>query len=340
MTTYKEAGVDIEKKNILLGKIKGHVKSTFDKRVISSETLFKSLLINASELKNYKEPVLAFNTDGVGTKTLVAAQLGKWDGIGEDIVNHCINDVLTMGARPICFSDYIASSKLDAEVIERIVKSISRCCRENGIVFVGGETAEMPGVYHDNAIDVVGFILGAAEKDKVVDGKDITEGDALIGIESSGLHSNGFSLVRALLKNSSIGPDEKLNGEKVGDLLLEPHRNYLKATMAVMEEFMIKGIAHITGGSFRKNLPRILPKGLCAEIKKGNWEPQPIFKLIMESGEVPEDDMYNTFNMGIGYVYVVDGNEAEGVLQKLRQLRETAAVIGKVVRGSGVAYVD
>ncbi len=338
MTTYKEAGVDIEKKNILLGKIKGHVKSTFGKSVISSETLFKSLLINASGLKNYKEPVLAFNTDGVGTKTLIAGQLGKWDGIGEDIVNHCINDILTMGARPICFSDYVASGKLEAAIIEKIVKSVARCCKENKIVFAGGETAEMPDVYHDSAIDVVGFILGAAEKNEVIDGKAIMEGDALIGIASSGLHSNGYSLVRSLLNSGKIKLDERIGGKKVGDILLQPHKNYLKETLAVMKQYRIHGIAHITGGSFRKNLPRILPKGLGAGIKKGSWEQLPIFNLIMERGEVPEEDMYNTFNMGIGYVYAVAAEDAGGVLKLLQKMNEKAWLIGKVTRGSGVRY--
>ncbi len=335
MTTYKEAGVDIEKKNELLKKIKGHVKSTFDKRVISSETLFKSLLINASGLKDYREPVLAFNTDGVGTKTLVAAKLGKWDGIGEDIVNHCINDILTMGAMPICFSDYIASSRLDNEIIEKIVESISRCCRENKIVFAGGETAEMPGVYNDGAIDVVGFVLGAAEKEEIIDGKAIKEGDALVGIGSTGLHSNGYTLVRKLIKEGMMKLDSK-----TAEALLQPHRNYLKTTKALRESFTIKGIAHVTGGSFRKNLPRILPKGLGAEINRRSWEPLPIFNSIQKAGNVPLEDMYNTFNMGIGYVYVVDRKDADGFLQQLRQLGEKAYAIGKVIRGSGVNYVD
>ncbi len=335
MTTYKEAGVDIEKKNALLKRIKEHVKATHDRRVISSETLFKGLVVSADELKKYENPVLAFNTDGVGTKTLIAAELDKWEGIGEDIVNHCINDILTMGAKPICFSDYIASSKLDDSVIERIVKSVARCCKENSIIFVGGETAEMPDVYNEKAIDVVGFILGAAEKKDVIDGSSIKEGDALIGIASTGLHSNGYSLVRAIIRLGKLKLDAA-----VGEMLLIPHRNYLKTTAAVIEKHRIKGIAHITGGSFRKNLPRILPKGLGAEINRGSWQPLPIFRLIQEAGNIPEDEMYSTFNMGTGLVYVVDKNDADSILQQLRQLGEKAYAIGKVIRGSGVNYVD
>jgi phosphoribosylformylglycinamidine cyclo-ligase len=179
MTTYKEAGVDIERKNALLKKIKEHVKGTHDRRVISSETMFKGLVVSADELKKYENPVLAFNTDGVGTKTLIAAELDRWEGIGEDIVNHCINDILTMSAKPICFSDYIASSRLDDKVIERIVKSVARCCRENSIIFVGGETAEMPDVYHDKAVDVVGFILG----NRASPAHDVSEHGPLVNLE-------------------------------------------------------------------------------------------------------------------------------------------------------------
>ncbi len=335
MTTYKEAGVDIEKKNELLKRIKGHVKATHDRRAISSETLFKGLVVSADELKKYANPVLAFNTDGVGTKTLIAAELDKWEGIGEDIVNHCINDILAMGAKPICFSDYIASSRLNDAVIERIVKSVARCCKENSIIFVGGETAEMPDVYHDKAVDVVGFILGAAEKKDVIDGSGIKEGDMLIGIASTGLHSNGYSLVRKVIIDGKL----ELTAD-VAEALMKPHRNYLKTTIAVMKKNRIKGIAHITGGSFRKNIPRILPKGLGAEISRSSWQPLPIFRFIQQQGNIAEDEMYNTFNMGIGYVYVVDKKDSDKVLQHLQQLGEKAYVIGRVIRGNGVKYVD
>ncbi|MBI2137420.1 phosphoribosylformylglycinamidine cyclo-ligase [Candidatus Woesearchaeota archaeon] len=340
MTTYKEAGVDIEKKNELLKKIKGHIKSTHDGRVISSETLFKGLVVSAEELKKYKAPVLAFNTDGVGTKTLIAAELNRWEGIGEDIVNHCINDILSMGAKPLCFSDYIASSKLDNAVVERIVKSIANCCKKEGIIFAGGETAEMPDVYHEKAIDVVGFILGAVEKEKVIEGSAIKEGDELIGISSSGLHSNGYSLVRAILRTGKLKLSDRTGTESAGEMLLKPHRNYLNTTLTLMERYRIKGIAHITGGSFRKNLPRILPKGLGAEIKKENWEPLPIFRLIQQRGNVPEEEMYNTFNMGIGYVYVVDKKDADDILQQLQQLKEKAYLIGSITSREGVHYAS
>lgn len=335
MTTYEEAGVDIEKKNALLKKINGHVKATHDGRVIGSETLFKGLVVSADELKRYENPVLAFNTDGVGTKTLIAAKLDRWEGIGEDIVNHCINDVLTMGAKPICFSDYIASSKLDDAVIERIVKSVAGCCKENGIIFVGGETAEMPDVYNENAVDVVGFILGAAEKKELIDGSSIKEGDVLIGLASTGLHSNGYSLVRKIISKGRL----ELTSD-VAEAVMKPHRNYLSTTTAIMEKHRINGIAHITGGSFRKNLPRILRKGLGAEVDRKGWKPLPIFGLIQEKGNVTKDEMYNTLNMGIGYVYAVDKDDSGSVLRQLRQLRENACVIGKVVKGEGVKFVD
>ena len=343
MTTYKEAGVDVEKKNILLRKIKEHVKGTFDKRVMGSETLFKSLLINASELKKYKEPMLAFNSDGAGTKTAVAAMMNSWKGIGHDVVNHCINDVLAMGAHPLFFSDYVASDRLKPEVVEEIVKGVAECCRENRIIFAGGETAEMPGTYTAGSVDVAGFIVGVVEKEKAIDGKNIEAGDVLIGLASTGLHTNGFSLARkALFGDGSYSANDYVPQlkMKLGDALLAPHRNYLKTTAAVMGKFTVKGIAHITGGSFRKNLPRILPKGLGAKLKRGSWKPLPIFELISEKGSIPKDEMYNTFNMGIGYVYAVDKDDVTGVMQLLQQLNEKACIIGKVTRGSGVTYVD
>lgn len=340
MTTYKEAGVDVEKKNVLLKRIKEHVKATHDKRVISSETMFKGLVVSAEELKKYKMPVLAFNTDGVGTKTLIAAELDKWEGIGEDIVNHCINDILTMGAKPLCFLDYIASSRLDAAIMERIVKSVADCCKKNNIIFVGGETAEMPDVYCTGAIDVVGFILGAAEKEDVIDGRSIEEGDTLVGIASTGLHSNGYSLVRAILHTGKLKLNERIGTESVGEILLRPHRNYLRTTASIVKNYRIKGIAHITGGSFKKNILRILPKGLGARINRESWEPLPIFKLIQQKGDVPIDEMHNTFNMGIGYVYVIDRKDSDKALQLLRQMNEKAYLIGKVVKGEGITYVD
>ena len=343
MTTYKEAGVDIEKKKALLKKVGVHVKATFDSRVMSSETLFKSMLVSASELKNYKEPMLAFNADGAGTKTVIAEMMDSWKGIGHDVVNHCINDILTMGAKPLCFSDYIASDKLKPEIVEEIVKGVAECCRMNGIIFTGGETAEMPGVYNSGRVDVAGFILGAVEKSKVIDGKNIAEGDVLIGIASTGLHTNGFSLARkALFESKGYDAKQHFPGlkMKLGEALLVTHRNYLKTTVAVMEKHKISGIAHITGGSFRKNIARILPDGLGAEISMGSWQPLPIFRMIQEAGNIAEEEMYRTFNMGIGYVYAVGKGEAPDILQQLQSLKENARVIGMVVKGEGVKLVD
>ncbi len=343
MTTYKEAGVDIEKKKALLKKVGEHVKATFDKRVMSSETLFKSLLVNASELKNYKEPMLAFNADGAGTKTVIASMMNAWKGIGHDVVNHCINDILAMGAKPLCFSDYVASDKLNPEIVEEIVKGVAECCRMNGVIFAGGETAEMPSVYNTGKVDVAGFILGAVEKSEVIDGRNIEAGDALVGIASTGLHTNGFSLARKVLFEGKgydaqqHFPELKM---KLGEALLVPHRNYLKTTTAVREKCKIKGISHITGGSFRKNIPRILPKGLGAEISRGSWQPLPIFRIIQKAGNVAEEEMYNTFNMGIGYVYVVDKGHSNKILQLLQQLGEKSYIIGKVVKKDGVKFVD
>ena len=248
-----------------------------------------------------------------------------------------------MGAKPLFFADYIAADKLRPEVVEQIVQSIGSCCRENDVIFVGGETAEMPSVYNEGKTDVAGFIGGVVEKNAVIDGKAISEGDVLIGLQSNGLHTNGYSLARkALFEMAGYKVNDYVAElkSKLADALLQPHRNYLKATAAVMKHYKIKGIAHITGGSFRKNLPRILPKGLAAEINKRSWQPQPIFKMVMKAGSISEEESYNTFNMGIGYVYVVSRADADNVMQLLQKMKETAHIIGTVVKGAGVRYVD
>jgi phosphoribosylformylglycinamidine cyclo-ligase len=342
MTTYKDAGVDVEKKNVLLRRLKEHVKLTFDNRVMASETLFKSMLVNVSELKKYKEPMLAFNADGVGTKTAIAEVMDSWEGIGFDVVNHCINDILTMGAKPLFFSDYIASDKLNPEIVEIIVRSVTDCCKENGIIFVGGETAEMPSIYNQGTSDVAGFMTGVVDRQNVIDGKRISEDDVLIGLPSTGLHTNGFSLARKAVADGHLDLKKTFPelGMKLGEALLMPHRNYLKTTMQLLGDRKIKGIAHITGGSFRKNLPRIIPKGLGAEINKRSWEPMPIFRLIQHAGKVPDEEMYLTFNMGIGFVYVVAKKDSGTVIEMLKDLRENPALIGRIINGGGVIYVD
>jgi phosphoribosylformylglycinamidine cyclo-ligase len=254
-----------------------------------------------------------------------------------------VNDVLTSGAKPLFFLDYIASSKLNFDIVKDIIKGLANRCREMGIVLAGGETAEMPGVYYDGKYELAGTIGGFVERENIVDGSKISEGDVLIGLLSNGLHTNGYSLARKVLfeKNNYSCNDfvPEING-KLGDILLAPHKEYASSVLPLVEKKIVHGIAHITGGGFSGNIPRVLPKGLGVEIDKNSWDALPIFKLIQKLGKVPEDEMYCTFNMGIGLVLIVAEESSEYVLQQLKRSNEKHYIIGKVVKGKGVSYVD
>ena len=335
MANYKEAGVDVHAGYKAVELMKRHVARTMRAEVLTDIGGFGGLF--SLENINIKKPVLVSGTDGVGTKLKLAFALDKHDTVGIDCVAMCVNDVVCSGAAPLFFLDYIATGKLNPYKVESIVKGISEGCLMAGCALIGGETAEMPGFYPENEYDLAGFCVGIADKDKIIDGKSIKSGDKLIGIASSGVHSNGFSLVRKLFSDNKQALDEyyeELNAP-IGEVLLTPTKIYVKAILKLIENFDIKGIAHITGGGFIENIPRMIPEGFKAVIHKGTWPVLPIFKLISEKGNVSGMDMYNTFNMGIGMVLAVDAGVSEKVIGCINELGEKAYLIGEIAEGEG-----
>jgi phosphoribosylformylglycinamidine cyclo-ligase len=333
MATYKDSGVDIEAGYQAVKLMKDDVKRTFRPEVLSDLGGFAGLF--ALDKDKYEDPVLVSGTDGVGTKLKIAFLMDRHDTIGIDCVAMCVNDIVCGGAEPLFFLDYIALGKNRPEKVAAIVKGISEGCIQAGCSLIGGETAEMPGFYNEGEYDIAGFTVGVVDRKKIIDGKSIKEGDVLIGLPSSGIHSNGFSLVRKLLNLS----EEKLSqyivslGATLGDELLKPTKIYVKTILDLIERCEIKGIAHITGGGFIENIPRIIPEGLRTKINKGSWPILPIFTLLQELGSLEEADLYNTFNMGIGMVLVVDPSQLVPVTERLKQLGEDSYVIGSVEAG-------
>jgi len=291
----------------------------------------------------YRDPVLVSSADGVGTKVKVAVEAGRLDTVGHDLVNHCVNDVLVQGAEPLFFLDYLATGRLDPDVAVSIVEGLARACRENGCALLGGETAEMPGFYAHGEYDVAGFIVGVVDRSRVIDGRRIAPGDVLIGLASSGLHTNGYSLARRIVFEElglRVGDRVDALGGTVGDALLAVHRSYLPVVRPLLAESVIKGMAHITGGGITDNLPRVLPAGCEARVRLGSWAVPPLFAWLQEAGSVPAGDMLRTFNMGIGLILVVAASHADGVLARLRAGGESPAVIGDITPGApGVRYV-
>jgi phosphoribosylformylglycinamidine cyclo-ligase len=336
---YKKAGVDIEAGYRAVSLMKKHVQKTVRPEVLGGLGGFGGMF-DLSQL-GYKEPVLISGTDGVGTKLMLAFTMDKHDTIGTDCVAMCVNDIVVQGAEPLFFLDYIACGKAVPEKIEQIVKGIADGCIQAGCSLIGGETAEMPGMYGENEYDVAGFAVGIAEKSKLVTGETIQEGDALIGLASNGIHSNGYSLVRKiLLEEAKLNLHETYGNLTVslGEELLRPTRIYVKPILEVMKQFEIKGMAHITGGGFIENIPRMLREGLCAEIDYGSWPIPPIFDLLQEKGKLNRKEMFNIFNMGIGFVLAVDSELIQPVIHQLEQLGEKAYLIGRVKKGEGVLF--
>jgi phosphoribosylformylglycinamidine cyclo-ligase len=338
--TYKKAGVDIDEGDRFVRLISPMVKKTFRSEVITDIGSFSALF--RLDTKKYRRPVLVSGTDGVGTKLKVAFMMDKHDTVGIDLVAMCVNDILTCGAEPLFFLDYFATGRLSPEGAAKVIKGIVRGCKEAGCSLVGGETAEMPGFYPDGEYDLSGFAVGVVEKGKVIDGSKIKAGDAIIGIASNGLHSNGYSLIRRLffdLKKMDVEtyiPD--LNAT-LGAELLKPTRIYVKAYNILKDKLQIKGMAHITGGGIPGNLPRILPKGINADIKTGSWSMPRIFSFIERMGNVPAEDMKRTFNMGIGFVMVVSKSSAGEAVSLLKKAGYPAFIIGNTEKGvSGVRY--
>ncbi len=340
---YKQAGVDVEAGYESVRLIKDDVKRTAIEGVIGGIGGFGGLF---EMPKNYENPVLVSGTDGVGTKLRIAFLMDKHDTIGQDCVAMCVNDVACSGAKPLFFLDYLAVGKNVPEKIAQIVKGVADGCVKAGCALVGGETAEMPGFYPVDEYDLAGFSVGVVEKSKITDGANAKAGDKLIGIASSGIHSNGYSLVRKLFGLNDADAKETLNtysdklGKTIGEELLTPTKIYVKPLLKLIDEVGINTVSHITGGGFIENVPRMLPEGLKAVIHKGTWKVLPVFELMREKGNIPERDMYNTFNMGIGMIVAVDADKADAAVKCLTDAGETAYIIGELTKGeTGVEIV-
>lgn len=334
---YENAGVSVEAGYEVVKRIKSHVARTDRLGVVSGIGGFGGLFDLAS--LNYKEPVLISGTDGVGTKLVIAKLMGKHDTIGVDCVAMCVNDVVAQGAQPLFFLDYIACGKNDPAVLEQVVSGVADGCVQAGSALIGGETAEMPGMYDEDEYDLAGFTVGCVERSKIVDGSAIAEGDVLIGLPSTGVHSNGFSLVRkALFEQAGYTVETRLpelGDRTLGDVLLTPTKIYVKALMPLFEADLVHGVAHITGGGFIENVPRMLPEGLAARIELGSWPVPPIFDVIERAGSVDHMEMFNIFNMGIGMVVAVPADREDEVMNLLANAGEQGYRIGSVVaRGS------
>ena len=333
---YKQAGVDVEAGYESVRLIKDHVKKTFINGVLGGIGGFGGLF----EIpKGYENPVLVSGTDGVGTKLRIAFLMDKHDTIGQDCVAMCVNDVACSGAKPLFFLDYLAVGKNYPEKVAQIVKGVADGCVLAGCALVGGETAEMPGFYPVDEYDLAGFSVGIVEKARITDGKNAKAGDVLVGIASSGIHSNGYSLVRKIFDLNSENAADTLRtysdklGKTIGEELLTPTKIYVKPLLKLIDEVGIHTVSHITGGGFIENVPRMLPENLRAKIKKGTWDVLPVFSLMQEMGNIPERDMYNTFNMGIGMIVAVDPQNAEKAVRVLEESGEKAFIIGELAEG-------
>ncbi len=330
-TSYKDAGVDVGKGDEFVQIIKPMVESTFRPEVLSRLGGFAGCF--SLNIERYKKPILVSSTDGVGTKLKVAFMMDRHDTVGIDLVAMCVNDIVVIGARPLFLLDYFSTSHLDTERAKIVLEGIVKGCVEAECSLIGGETAEMPGFYREGEYDLAGFVVGIVEDAQLVDGTQVTVGDKLIGIASNGLHSNGYSLVRKVFfEQYKMDPKKKVTelGEILGDELLRPTRIYVKTILNLTRDFTIGGIAHITGGGITGNLPRVIPKGCKAVIRKGTWDIPPIFPLIQEKGKIPEDEMFKTFNNGIGMILIVRPKDVEDIMGRLRSLGEKAFLIGEI----------
>ena len=335
--SYEASGVNLEAGYEVVSRIKKHVASTTRPGCMGGIGAFGGMFDLGS--LGYRHPVLVSGTDGVGTKLKIAFLLDKHDTIGIDAVAMCVNDVLAQGAEPLLFLDYVAVGKNRPEVVESIVAGVAEGCRQAGCALVGGETAEMPGMYAPEDYDIAGFTVGAVEKDELIDGSKVAEGDVLVGIPSTGVHSNGFSLVRKIVADADLDLAARYpeTGDKtLGETLLTPTAIYVRPVLAMMKAADVHGVAHITGGGFDENIPRILGEGLGAEIEEGSWEILPVFRLLERCGGIPHREMFNIFNMGIGMVVALSETDVPKALESLQTSGLKPSVIGKVVKGNGV----
>ena len=332
--TYSQAGVDITNGNKAVDMIKPIVKSTFRPEVVTDLGGFGGLF--ALNKDKYEEPILISGTDGVGTNLKVAFDTGVHNTIGIDAVAMCVNDVLVNGAEPLFFLDYLAVGKLEPEQVAQVVEGVAEGCRQAGCALIGGETAEMPGFYTPGEYDVAGFTVGIVDKKKMIDGSTIKEGDVVLGLPSSGLHSNGYSLARKVMfEKAGYKPEDKVEllGTTVGEAMLKPTRIYVKTVLGMLEKAEVKGMAHITGGGFLENIPRVLPDDVDVIIEEGSWPVPPIFSLIESIGNIEKKEMYRTFNMGIGYVIITDQANAMKICDYMSEIKEEVYLIGMVVSG-------
>lgn len=326
--SYKDAGVDINAGNELVERIKPHVKRTTRPEVIGGLGGFGALCAIPTK---YKEPILVSGTDGVGTKLRLAIDLKKHDTIGIDLVAMCVNDLVVQGAEPLFFLDYYATGKLEVDIASDVVKGIAEGCVQSGCALVGGETAEMPGMYHAGDYDLAGFCVGVVEKSEIIDGSQVKAGDALIALGSSGLHSNGYSLIRKVIDVAGVNPaTEQLDGRPLSEQVLAPTKIYVKSVLALIKQTEVHAIAHLTGGGFWENIPRVLPKNTKAVIDESSWEWQPVFKWLQEKGNIETYEMYRTFNCGVGMVIALPQSQVETALAILKQSGENAWLIGHI----------
>lgn len=334
-SAYQQAGVDLDAGERAVSLMKEAVQRSYDARVLAGIGAFGGLF-DALALKDMSHPVLVASTDGVGTKTKLAAALGRYEGLGQDIVHHCIGDILVQGALPLFFLDYIASSKLEPDIIATVVTGAANACRAAGIPLLGGETAEMPGVYLEGELDLVGTLVGIIDKANIIDGKALKPGDRILALMSGGLQTNGFSLARHVLASKFHDLLDN-SGMTIGEALLVPHRSYLASVKALLDSQMIKGMAHITGGGIPGNLPRILPEGCGAAIQPGSWPVPTIFEQIQAEGDISTQEMFEVFNMGAGFLLLVDPAHVHRVKE---QLEEPVFDIGEVTEGEGVSMLE
>ncbi len=330
--SYKDAGVDIDAGNALVNNIKSAVKRTRRPEVMGNLGGFGALCELPTK---YKHPVLVSGTDGVGTKLRLAIDYKKHDNVGVDLVAMCSNDLIVSGAEPLFFLDYYATGKLDVEVATAVVKGIAEGCVQSGCALIGGETAEMPGMYEGDDYDLAGFCVGVAEKEEIIDGTKVQDGDALIALASSGPHSNGFSLIRKVLEVSKADPEQELAGKPLIDHLLEPTKIYVKSLLKLIEEHDVHAMSHITGGGFWENIPRVLPEDCKAVVKSDSWQWPVVFNWLMEKGNISEFEMYRTFNCGVGMVVALPADKVESSLKLLNAEGEKAWLIGDIAKRSG-----
>jgi phosphoribosylformylglycinamidine cyclo-ligase len=336
---YQDAGVNIDAADEALKGIKDLVKRTFNHSVMQDIGSFGAMY--QLDLKPGAEPVLVSSVDGVGTKLKLAFMTGKHDTVGIDLVSHCVNDILVQGAKPLFFLDYLAVGKLEPEVVVDVVKGLSMGCRYAGCALIGGETAEMPGMYHDGEYDLAGTIVGMVDRKRIIDGSTVTEGDVIIGLPSSGLHTNGYSLARKItFEIAGLDVNDTMPGtdRTVAEVLMEPHVSYAKLMQLVMSVVTVKGMAHITGGGITDNFPRCLPDGLAGQVDLGAWQVPPVFKFLAQEGNVDSKEMLRTFNMGVGFMFVVERDKADKALETIELAGQTGWKLGTVVSGDGVAY--